>query len=83
MYTKESCSRAVTAGKIHEVSLSVPRAMSVELSSMEDDLEFRKGYLSSAAVSMNPGEWNSEFSETARHKKTDGAQWDSCVESEP
>lgn len=81
MYTKEICSRAFTAGKIHEVSLGVPRVMSVELSSMEYNLEFRKGYLSSAAVSMDPGESNSEFSETARHKKTDGVQWDSCVKS--
>lgn len=70
MYTQNICSGAFTVGKIQGVSLRVPSVMSVELSSMEYYLEFRKGYLSSAAVSMNPGELNSEFRAIARHKKT-------------
>ena len=70
MHTKEICSGAFAVGKIQGVSLRVPSVMSVELSSMEYYLEFRKGYLSSAVVSMNPGELNSEFRGIARHKKT-------------
>lgn len=69
MYTQDICSGAFAVGKIQGVSLRVPSVMSVELSSMEYYLEFRKGYLSSAAVSMNPGELNSEFRAIARHKK--------------